>query len=104
MYKEPRTSHPAEFSREAIEWRPQIDVGEACNQAEIVRGGVSLYFGSPDRLWFPIIAVLMSRRMPMKKTFMEEQIILALREAEAGPPVTEVCWKLGVSEQSFYRW
>ena len=39
-----------------------------------------------------------------KKTFSEEQIALALREAEAGTPVTEVCRKLGVSEQSFYRW
>jgi putative transposase len=39
-----------------------------------------------------------------KKAFSEEQIALALRQAEAGPPVTEVCRKLGVSEQSFYRW
>jgi putative transposase len=39
-----------------------------------------------------------------KKTFSEEQIALALREAEAGTSVTEVCRKLGVSEQSFYRW
>ena len=27
-----------------------------------------------------------------------------MREAEAGTPVTEVCRKMGVSEQSFYRW
>ena len=39
-----------------------------------------------------------------KKTFSEEQIALALREAESGTPVTEVCRKMGVSEQSFYRW
>jgi putative transposase len=39
-----------------------------------------------------------------KKMFSEEQIALALREAEAGTPVTEVCRKMGVSEQSFYRW
>jgi len=39
-----------------------------------------------------------------KKTFTEEQIALALREAESGTPVTEVCRRLGVSEQSFYRW
>jgi putative transposase len=39
-----------------------------------------------------------------KKTFSEEQIAQALREAEDGTPVTEVCRKLGVSEQSFYRW
>ena len=39
-----------------------------------------------------------------KKTFSEEQIALALREAERGTPVAEVCRKMGVSEQSFYRW
>jgi len=39
-----------------------------------------------------------------KKTFTEEQIALALREAEGGTPVTEVCRRMGVSEQSFYRW
>ena len=40
----------------------------------------------------------------LKKTFTEEQIALALREAESGTPVTEVCRRMGVSEQSFYRW
>ncbi len=39
-----------------------------------------------------------------KKRLSEEQIALALREAETGTPVTEVCRKMGVSEQSFYRW
>ncbi len=36
--------------------------------------------------------------------FTEEQIALALRQAEAGTPVGEICRKLGVSEQTFYRW
>ena len=40
----------------------------------------------------------------MKKRFSEEQIAFALRQAEGGTPVTEVCRKMGVSEQSFYRW
>jgi len=39
-----------------------------------------------------------------KKTFSEEQIALALRDAGAGTPVTEVCRMMGVSEQSFNRW
>jgi hypothetical protein len=38
-----------------------------------------------------------------KKTFSEEQIALALRDAQTGTPATEVCRKMGVSEQSFYR-
>ncbi len=41
----------------------------------------------------------------MKKSkFTEAQITYALREAEAGTPVLEVCRKLGVTEQTFYRW
>ena len=39
-----------------------------------------------------------------KSTFTEEQIAYALREAESGTPVLAVCRKLGVSEQTFYRW
>lgn len=42
-------------------------------------------------------------QMP-KKGFTEEQIVYALRQAEAGTPVLEVCRKLGVTEQTFYRW
>jgi len=41
----------------------------------------------------------------MRKTaFTEEQVAHALRQAEAGTPVAEVCRKLGISEQTFYRW
>lgn len=39
-----------------------------------------------------------------KSRFSEEQIALALRQAEAGTPVKEICRKLGVSEATFYRW
>jgi putative transposase len=39
-----------------------------------------------------------------KTTFTEEQIAYTLRQAEAGTPVPEVCRKLGISEQTFYRW
>ena len=43
-------------------------------------------------------------RSVTRKTFSEEQIVYALRQAEAGTPVVEVCRKLGVTEQTFYRW
>lgn len=39
-----------------------------------------------------------------RKRFTEEQIAYALRQAESGTPVAEICRKLGVTEQSFYRW
>jgi len=41
----------------------------------------------------------------MKKgRFTEEQIAFALRQAETGTPVAEVIRKMGISEQTFYRW
>lgn len=39
-----------------------------------------------------------------KVNFTEEQIVAALRRAKGGTPVVEVCRKLGVSEQTYYRW
>jgi len=42
--------------------------------------------------------------MPRKSQFNEEQIIQALREVDAGAKMSDVCRKLGVSEQTFYRW
>ena len=41
----------------------------------------------------------------MKKSRLtEEQIAYALRQAESGTPVADVCRQLGVSEASFYVW
>jgi len=41
----------------------------------------------------------------MKKTkFTEEQIAFALRQAEAGTLVGEICRKMGISEATFYNW
>ena len=41
----------------------------------------------------------------MKKArFTEEQIAFALRQAETGTAVVEVIRKMGISEQTFYRW
>ncbi len=39
-----------------------------------------------------------------KSRFTEEQITMALRQAEAGTTVEVICLKLGISEASFYRW
>ncbi len=41
----------------------------------------------------------------MKKSkFTEEQISFALKQAETGTPVAEVIRRMGISEQTFYRW
>ena len=39
-----------------------------------------------------------------RSRFTEQQIVAALRQAESGTPVVEACRKLGISEQTFYRW
>ena len=39
-----------------------------------------------------------------KSRYTEEQIVRALRQAEAGTPVREICRKLQITEQTFYRW
>ena len=34
----------------------------------------------------------------------EEQILYALRQVEGGEKATEVCRKMGISEQTYYTW
>lgn len=41
----------------------------------------------------------------MKKSkFTEQQIAFALKQAELGTPVEEVCRKVGISDATFYNW
>ena len=41
----------------------------------------------------------------MKRSkFCEEQVAYALRQAESGTPVGDVCRQLGISEATFYAW
>lgn len=39
-----------------------------------------------------------------RKRYSDEQIAFALRQADGGTAVEEICRKLGVSEATFYRW
>lgn len=39
-----------------------------------------------------------------RKGHTEEQIMLALRQVEAGKKVGDVCREMGVSQQAFYSW
>jgi putative transposase len=36
--------------------------------------------------------------------YTEEQIVYALRQAEAGEAVVDICRRLGISQQTFYTW
>jgi len=40
----------------------------------------------------------------MRKRFTEEQITHAIQLVDAGAVATDVCRKMGISEQTFYRW
>lgn len=39
-----------------------------------------------------------------KSNYTEAQIALVLKQAKLGTPISEVCRKLGIAEQTFYRW
>jgi putative transposase len=39
-----------------------------------------------------------------KSRFTEEQIAYALRLAESGTPVADVCRQIGISDATFYTW
>jgi putative transposase len=39
-----------------------------------------------------------------KSRFSDQQIALALQQVEHGAAVADVCRKLGISEQTWYRW
>ena len=41
----------------------------------------------------------------MKKSrFSDEQIVTAIKEHEAGTPTQELCRRLGIGQQTLYRW
>jgi putative transposase len=39
-----------------------------------------------------------------RSKFTEQQIVFALKQAELGTPVEEVCPKIGISDATFYNW
>jgi len=51
------------------------------------------------------IVVNLETIVVMKKSkFTESQIVFALKQAETGTSVEEVCRKMGISEATFYNW
>ena len=51
-----------------------------------------------------IVALVAAPLLAMAQRFTEEQIAFALRQADLGTPVAEVCRKMGVSEATYFRW
>ena len=39
-----------------------------------------------------------------KSKFSDSQIVDALKQADGGPPVPELCRELGISSATFYKW
>ena len=39
-----------------------------------------------------------------RKRFSTEQIVAAMKQHELGTPAAEIIRKLGIAEQTFYRW
>jgi putative transposase len=47
---------------------------------------------------------LRKERTMKRSKFSEEQVVYALRQAEVGTPVGDLCRQLGVAEATFYAW
>ena len=39
-----------------------------------------------------------------RKRYTEEQIAFALRRGESGTPIADIVRKMGITEQTYYRW
>jgi putative transposase len=57
-----------------------------------------------DEAELPKLCEERAQRDMKKSQFTEEQIVLALKQAEAGVPVKELSRKYGISEKTFYTW
>ena len=50
------------------------------------------------------VALVLKEHAVKKIRYTEEQLAYALKQAETGTPVSEVLRRMGISEQTFYRW
>lgn len=48
--------------------------------------------------------MILKKHAVKKSRYTEEQIAYAMKQAETGTPVAEVIRRMGISEQTFYRW
>ncbi len=47
---------------------------------------------------------LRRERTPGAVTIYPEQIVYALRQADSGTPIGDLCRQYGIAEQTFYAW
>jgi putative transposase len=73
---------------------PDLIPAETLIGPGISEPGGMLVFGKTER------GILLMK----KKRFAVEQIVGVLKQAEIGVPVVELIRKVGISEQTFYRW
>ena len=50
------------------------------------------------------MTLLLKEHAVKKSRYTDEQIAYALNPTETGTPVAEVVRRMGISEQTFYRW
>tara|TARA_R110002124_G_scaffold286912_1_gene469144 strand:- start:1010 stop:1303 length:294 start_codon:yes stop_codon:yes gene_type:complete len=50
------------------------------------------------------VILILKEHAVKKSRYTEEQIAYAMKQAETGTPVAEVIRRMGISEQTFYRW
>jgi putative transposase len=50
------------------------------------------------------VILVLKEHAVKKSRYTEDQIAYALKQAETGTPVAEVLRRMGISEQTFYRW
>ena len=90
----------------AVGFNPRNDVIGRCVEIGAAAMVVLNPKTGPDRSqFFRAFWTLQEGVNAMKrKRYTDEQIAFALRQADGGRSVEEICRKLGVSEPTFYRW
>jgi putative transposase len=66
--------------------------------------GPRSFSGQTPREGCGIIRPQRGQEDAVKKRFSVEQITAVLQQADQGVPIGDLCRKVGISEQSFYRW
>ena len=99
---------PAEFATQcaaSVRATPSLQQHTAKNRLLPVTVTFSPFLGPCGMRDISLSCILKRRIWTMKrKRYTEAQIAFALRQVESGTAVSELTRKMGVSEQTFYRW